>query len=157
MKKTLLLLVCGSTLFGAQFSVTVFPKLLKAGIREKSRLHKFVYIAEGLAAAASLGADGYSTEHGIDIPGVQEVNPLFVGRGTNSFSQVKFWAYKSAGAALPIVATYVLHKTRDDNAATDIASIATAGAITAGFTWVAIHNFTIVNRIEKEQAAANAR
>jgi hypothetical protein len=154
--KKLLLLFCASTLFGASFSITISPKLFKAGITKANRLHKFVYIAEGLAAAASLGADGYSTERAIGVPGIHEANPLFVNSGTGSFSQYKFWAYKSGGAALPIVATYILHKVRQDNAVTDVVSIGTAGVLTAGFTWVAVHNIRLTNRIEREQAAAPA-
>ncbi|HUP04967.1 MAG TPA: hypothetical protein VMU19_13315 [Bryobacteraceae bacterium] len=119
-----------------------------------NKLHKFVYLAEGVAAAASLGADGYTTERGIGIAGVQEANPLFLGRGGSSFSQYKFWTYKVGLADVPFVITYVLHKKRVDDALTDALSIGTSGIIAAGFTWVAVHNVTIADRIQRENLGA---
>jgi hypothetical protein len=128
-------------------------------LKGDSKLHKFVYLAETLAAAASLGADGYSTEvavvqtpnslraHGYPCnPCIAESNALFLQNGTGQFSQLKFWGYKGGLAISPFVLTWALHHWRDDSTSTDVASIIGASGLTALFTTAAIKNLDLAKR-----------
>ena len=136
-----LILALAVPVFPANFSIAISPAMFKSGTNRPNRSHRWVYIAEGLAAAASLGLDGYSTERAI-ARGLHETNPLFIDQG-GRFSQYKFWSFKSAGAALPFLATYIGHKQRKDSELTDIVSIAGSGLVTALFTSDAIHNIRL--------------
>lgn len=113
-------------------------------------LHKFVYVAEAVAAVASLGFDGYSTERGIGVPGVRESNVLFLN-GSGQFSQPRFWTLKAAMAAFPIVMTYIGHKKRGNNETADIISITSSTALAAVYTWSGVHNINLVNQVAARQ------
>ena len=108
-------------------------------------LHKFVYVAEAVAAVASLGLDGYSTERGIGVPGIRESNSLFLN-GSGQFSQPRFWSIKVAMAAVPLVMTYIGRKKRGNNEFTDLLSITSSSALAAVYTWTGIHNLNLVNQ-----------
>jgi hypothetical protein len=138
-----------STATAASFSITISPSLLKAGLTQPNRLHAAIYVAEACAAAASLGADGWSTERGISQGSVRESNPLFLTGGTGQFSQYKFWSYKVVGASLPFVATWLLHKRKIDTKATDIESIGASSAVAGFFCWAAAHNIRLEDRLAK--------
>lgn len=158
----LLGLVMVSGLFAAQVSVSINP--LKLG--KETKMHRLVYIAEALAAGASLGADGYSTEvavvqtprnllrrQGYCNPCIVEANPLFEAssNGVKSFSQLKFWTYKSLLAAAPFAGTFAIHKLHKESMATDVASIISSGSEAAFYTTVAFKNFHLADKVTHEQ------
>jgi len=135
---------------GAQFSITISPSIFKLPSTTTSKLHTAIYIAEGISAAASLGLDSYSTERGLNDPGLYEVNPLFISTTNNvaSFSQYKFWSYKVVAASIPFVATYFLHRYKLDSTKTDIESLGISSIVAGGYIWVGIHNIRLAHKEE---------
>lgn len=149
----------------ANIGITVNPLAL----RTETKLHRLVYVAQLLAAGASLGADGYSTEvavvrtprnlrragYGCN-PCVVESNALFLdsSHGVQSFSQAKFWTYKGLLAAGGFGMTYAIHKAHKDTVSSDVASIVASSAAAALFTTVAMKNLHLADKITAENHAA---
>jgi hypothetical protein len=150
--KTILLALCLCvTSQAADLSLDPVQIVKAVKLSKGSRLHKWVYAAETVAAGMSLGFDGGTTEKLITVPGLKEGNAVFlIGTGTNQhFDQYKFWGYKISLAAFPFAATYVAHKIGGETTTSDIISISAAGATTALFTWAGIHNLDLIRGAQK--------
>jgi hypothetical protein len=153
----------------ANFGVTINPMVLVHS--DATKMHKLVYVAEALAAMASLGADGYSSEvavvqtpawlrkHGYGCsPCIVESNALFLHNvaGEQQFSQAKFWTYKSVVAASGFAGTWAIHRMHKDDVHSDIASIVSSGASAAFFTSIAFHNLHLASSIKAQNVMARA-
>jgi hypothetical protein len=83
----------------------------KVQLRVALPVHRFFDLKNSLAlttVAASLAADGWSTQRALALPGVHEVNPLARPFVSSSAGEA---AYSSAGLALVAGAMYLAHKT----------------------------------------------
>jgi hypothetical protein len=153
--RTFLALALCVTSQAASLSIDPVQIVKTIKLSKGSRLHKWVYAAETVAAGTSLGFDGGTTEKLTTVPGLREGNALLLtgAAGDQHLDQYKFWGYKITFAAFPFAATWVAHKIGGESTASDVISIAAAGASTALFTWAGIHNLDLI----RAQSVANLK